>query len=238
MNVRTRTAALVALAGLAGGAGQGCLPRDGLTKTGSAPGVERCEAPPLGRMVVFERVPLDVGSWTFEATVQTWVPPPDSGLTDLILEEPGGKRREVAFASPTGLPPIRKGARYTFRLDYWGGEPDALAIVIHDGDGLLYAAATDERPGAAVLRDGVPGFTISLLPAECDSRLQNTCYEAVRNVGLAVEHQGRRAVLFQGESAVLDRYRVDCLIAQKITYSSRCADAGLPGVSYVITRLP
>ncbi len=237
MNGRAGAAAWIALAGLAGGAACGCLPRDKPTTTAPQSGVDRCGAVALPRMVVFERAPLDVGTWTFRATLQAVIPPPDSGLTDLVLAESGGGRRQVAFASPTGLPPVNEGESYAFRLDYVGGAPDATAIVIRDGEGLLYAAATDQRPGAAVLRDGLPGFTLSLLPAECGSRLESECYEAVRNLGLAVEHAGRRVVLFQGESAVLDDYRVDCLIAQEVTYSSRCADAGLPGVSYVITRL-
>jgi hypothetical protein len=126
---------------------------------------------------------------------------------------------------------------YAFRLDYVGGEPDAAAIVIEDEEGLVYAGATDQRPGAAVLRDGLPGWKISLEPAACGSRMSSECYDAVRNLGLVIEHEGRRVVLFNGESVTIGRYRVDCLLAQQVTYNASCADAGLPGVSYVISRL-
>jgi len=229
-------AATLALIALAGAAAQGCLPRE--SPTTAVSNTDRCSTEPLGSVTVFERAPLDAGSWTFEATLTAVIPPADSGLTDLVLEDSDGARREFAFASPAGLPPLQEGSSYVFRFDYVGGEPDAAALVIRDQEGLLFAAATDQRPGAAVLRDGLDGFTLSLLSPECDSRTERPCYEAVRNVGFAVEHGGARLVLFQGESTVLGRYRIECLIAQEITYSPNCADAGLPGISYVITRLP
>jgi len=216
---------------------QGCLPREGATTAASPAAVARCEAVPPGPVVVFERVPQDAGTRTFSAALAQVIPPADSGLTDLILEEPGGERRRVAFSSPAGLPPLREGSVCSFRLDYVGGEPDAAAIVIEDADGLVYAAATDQHPGAAVLREGLPGWEFTLLPAECASRPAGSCYEAIRNTGLAIEHDGRRVVLFHGESATLGRYRVDCLVSHEVVYSPSCADAGLPGVSWAISRL-
>lgn len=213
-----------------------CLPSGDATTAASPEAVSRCETPPRAPMVVFERVPQDAGTRAFRASLERVVPPPDSGLSDLILAEPGGEVRRVAFSSPAGVPPLADGTIYAFRLDYVGGEPDAAAIVIEDDEGLVYAAATDQRPGAAVLRDGLAGWTISLLPAECASRLRSECFDAVRNAGLAFEHDGQRQVLFHGESADLGRYRVDCLVAQEVDYSASCADAGVPGISWAIAR--
>lgn len=215
---------------------QGCLNPEGAGGTSAPDPGERCEAVPPGPVVVFERVPQDAGTRTFRASLAQVVPPPDSGLTDLIFEEPDGERRRVAFASPAGLPPIPEDTVCSFRLDYVGGEPDAAAIVIEDERGLVYAAATDQRPGAAVLKDGLPGWTIALAPAECGSRSSGPCHEAIRNLGLAFEHDGQRVVLFHGESATVGGFRVHCLIAQEVDYSAACADAGLPGVSWAIER--
>lgn len=213
-----------------------CLPPETTTTAAIPAAPARCEAAPPGPVVVFERVPQDTGTRTFRAALAQVIPPADSGLTELIFVEPNGDRRTVAFASPAGLPPVPANTVCSLRLDFVGGEPDAVAIVIEDDDGLVYAAATDQRPGAAVLREGLPGWKVTLLPAGCDSRPGGPCYESIRNSGLAFEHEGQRVVLHHGESAEMGRFRVDCLIAQEVVYSPTCADAGLSGVSYAIAR--
>lgn len=206
-----------------------------------------CAAEPLGEVRVF----LDPGraaaggagkmsapapaapSVVFEAVVASIAPPDGGGFVTVALRD---EARNLRFHSPLGPPPLRLGERYRLRVDYEPGYPPASALLVWDSEGLLYAAASDERPGATVLKDGVPGFALRLLPATCDSRPHDRCFEALRNAPLEAAFGGRSVTLHNGGVADLGAYRVTCLTAQAIAYSSRCQDAGRIALSYVIER--
>ena len=134
------------------------------------------------------------------------------------------------------IPGLETGRGYRFVVDYAPGNPDASGVLLFDGDRLLFAALTDQRPFQRVLKGGVPGFAIAAGDAACGSRARTKCHEALVNLPLSFEHAGKSAVLHQGEHGRVGEFEIEVLTAQKVTYSPRCADAGLPGVSFVIHR--
>jgi hypothetical protein len=153
-----------------------------------------------------------------------------------VIRDANGAERRLVYRAPGGPLPLNEGASYEFQVDYVGGAPAVSGLLIHDGTGLLFAGASDQKIGAHVLKEGVPSFTIALLPPDCSSRGSDTCYDAITNVPLQVRAQGASVELHNGESGNLGSYRVTCLAAQAVAYNSRCADAGVPAVSYVIAR--
>ncbi len=106
-----------------------------------------------------------------------------------------------------------------------------------DGETLVFAGASDQGIGSHVLAGGIPGFDFELLAPTCASRAEGNCFDAVFNRPLRVSHGGEHVELFQGGSAQLAGYEVQCRIAQQVTYSGRCADFAVHAVSYTIARL-
>jgi hypothetical protein len=153
----------------------------------------------------------------------------------VIRDATGGERRLV-YRAPGGPLPLDEGRSYEFQVDYVGGAPAASGLLVRDAAGLVFAGASDQRLGSHVLKDGISPFTLAVLPPSCSSRRSDTCFDAITNVPLQVRTEGASVELHNGESARLGPYRVTCLTAQAVAYSSRCADAGLPAVSYVIAR--
>ena len=153
-----------------------------------------------------------------------------------VIRDASGAERRLTYRAPGGPLPLREGASYEFQVDYVGGAPAASGLLIRDGAGLLFAGASDQRLGSHVLKEGVPPFTLALLPPACSSRRRDTCFDAITNVPLQVRSESVSVELHNGESARLGSYRVTCLTAQAVAYSGRCADAGLPAVSYIILR--
>jgi hypothetical protein len=121
-------------------------------------------------------------------------------------------------------------------VDYSGGSPDASGILVFDGDRLLFAAITDQKPFQHALEQGIPGFVVASGKPVCRSRGRTKCHTELVNVPLTVEHAGERKELYHGERASLGEFEVRVLTAQQVTYSPRCADAGLAGVSLIIER--
>ncbi len=151
-----------------------------------------------------------------------------AGLDTLVYGAPA-----AAGVAPL---PLSEGELVGLVVDYVGGFPSASGILITDGSGVRLAGASEQRPGMTVLTGGIPGWTVEMLPATCDSRLQNDCYDSVTNAPLRLASGGDSVTLYQGESADLGVWRARCLTSQVVSYNSRCTDAGLVGVSYVIAR--
>jgi catechol 2,3-dioxygenase-like lactoylglutathione lyase family enzyme len=200
-----------------------------------------CRAAPRGAFRAFleetgELAP-PVVSVRFRAAVAAVRPEDDLGLRRLVLREADGHERRLAFALPSGALPVREGETYEFQVDVVAGAPGASGVVISDGEGLLFAAASDQRPGLRVLQAGLPGCEIELLPARCPERGREPCIASARNAPLRAARAGRAVTLLHGERAELDGYRVDVLAAQELRYDPACADAGTVALSYAITRL-
>jgi hypothetical protein len=163
--------------------------------------------------------------------------PDDLGLRHYLIEDPSGARQELTYGAPADPPPFEQGRTYELQVDYIPGRPSPNGILVHDDKGLLFAAASDYVPGDRVLREGVPGFRIKLIPSDCPNRSRHKCYESIVNNSLSVEHAGETAELFQGQSARLGAYLVVCFLAQDVVYSDACDDAGMFRVAYTITRV-
>jgi hypothetical protein len=138
------------------------------------------------------------------------------------------------------------GGPYDLTVEYVMGMPSPSALVLMDTAGLVFAAASDHAPrargaveravGANVLRDGLPAWTLRLVDAGCRSRPVGKCYAARVNLALEVTHAGTTHSLGNGQSVDLDGYRVTCHAAERVEYTSACADAGVLGVSWSISR--
>ncbi len=164
-----------------------------------------------------------------------------SGMQTVVVRDTASAETDtLAYGAPpsTDAPPLplRVGDVVTVTLDHVGGFPTAQGILVVDEVGLLFAAASEQRPGTTVLTGGVPGFTLTLLPATCESRPHNKCYDSIRNAPFHVVHGSDSVTVYQGESADLDPWVVHCFTAQAVDYNSNCADAGLIGISYAVAR--
>lgn len=160
----------------------------------------------------------------------------EGGFFLVTLRDTLGQIQSLRYRGTGGAVPFRVGSSYDIRIDLVASVPPASALVVRDAAGLLFAAATDEAVGKQVLTDGLPKIQVELLPSGCRSRARETCYESITNAILRVTHGGESADLFNGQTSRLGPYHIRCLTAQKVKYSSRCADAGLPSLSYVIAR--
>jgi hypothetical protein len=203
---------------------------------------EGCRAAPRGTFRAFleeggEPLP-PVVSVRFSAAVVSGLPEDEFGMRRLVLRGVDGRERRLAYAFPGGALPLREGATYEFQVDVVAGFPDASGVAIADAEGLLFAAASDQRPGLHALKGGLPRFELELLPATCPERAREECIASARNAPLQVARAGRSVTLLHGESAELDGYRVDVLAAQEVSYDPHCTDAGVVALSYAITRSP
>jgi hypothetical protein len=219
-----------ALAAIMAAIGAGC--------SGRGPSSE-CLAEPVGEFRVFvesRTSPPPIASLGFNAEVVAHVPEDDIGFRRVVLRKEDDSESGLAYRMPGAVLPVRVGTKYGFRVEYVAGFPGASGLVIRDASGLLFAAASDQGPGERVLRQGVPGFELEVLPSDCRSRPHGRCYDSIRNTRLRVTHDGQSATLRHGGSASLGRYRVDALTAQEVVYRPGCADAGLVALSWSIVR--
>jgi hypothetical protein len=159
------------------------------------------------------------------------------------LAELGGFRYDMrngarlTWIAKEPIAALQVGRTVRIVVDYSPGSPDASGILIFDGERLLFAALSDQNPFQHVLEGGISGFAIATQETRCASRARTRCHTSLVNLRLSIEHAGERKVLVQGESARLGEFAVDALVAQKVIYNPRCADAGLPGVCFVIRRV-
>jgi hypothetical protein len=187
-------------------------------------------------MVAFLEEPAPPLSARFAGVLVASSPGSEPDAYRYVIRDASGAERRLAYRAPGGPLPLRNGGSYEFQVDYVGGSPAASGLLIRDQAGLLFIGASDQRLGSHVLKKGSPPFTLALLPAACSSRRSDTCLDAVVNLPLQVRSADGSVELHNGESARLGTFRVTCLTAQAVSYSSRCADAGLPAVSYMIVR--
>ncbi len=195
-----------------------------------------CGAEPKGSLVAFLEDPEGPMSVRFTGIVVAVRPPNDLGLARFVIRDGEGRERRLTYGAAGVSLPIRQGDRYDFQVDHVGGFPEISGLLIRDSVGLLFAGVSDQNPGERALKEGVPSFDVAFAPTRCKSRPHGKCYDAIYNLPLRVSRQGKSATLFHGDSTRLGTYRVTCLTAQKVIYNDRCADAGLHGVSYAITR--
>ena len=186
---------------------------------GSAAG-DRCDLEPVGSVNAFfvgENASRDV-----VATVSAIAPL--EGMAGFRYDMRDGAR--LTWMAKDPMPNVVAGGTYRFVVDYRGGWPDASFILVFEGDRLIFAGVTDRQTV-------IPGLAITTGDATCASRGRTKCHESLVNVPLIVDGQS----LYHGESARVGEFEVRVLTAQKVRYSSRCADAGLPHVSYPVARV-
>jgi hypothetical protein len=144
--------------------------------------------------------------------------------------------RKIHVSAAGSELPLRKGRAYEFQIETVGGFPTASGMIVRDSTGIVFAGASDQTLGSHVLKEGVPGFTMTLISTECPSRPHDDCYDGLYNLRLVVTHAGRTVRLMHPDSGRLDDYLITCRLAQRVVYNSKCADAGLPGVSWTMDR--
>ncbi len=167
----------------------------------------------------------------------------EQGMQRLVVRDTSGAALDtLAYGAPpeAGAPslPVQEGDVIDLVLDHVGGFPSASGILIRDDGGLRFLGVADQRPGQTVLKGGIPGWDLALGAGTCESRPHDECYDAVINAPLRVAHDADTLQVYHGESGKLGAWRVSCYTAQRVDYTSNCADAGLVGVSYTIDRAP
>jgi hypothetical protein len=158
------------------------------------------------------------------------------GAVVITVRDSLGAERKIHFAAAGCRLPLRRGADYDFEVEVVGGFPPACGLAVRDSAGLLFAGATDQAPGSHIFKGGIEGFSLALLPTSCPSRGQSACYRALYNQQLGVTRGGRTRRLMHPQSGLLDGFLIHCRLAQHVLYDRRCADAGLPAVSWTLER--
>mgnify|MGYP000430354514 CR=1 FL=1 len=185
---------------------------------GSAAG-DRCDAEPVGSVNAFfvgENASRDV-----VATVAFIAPL--EGLAGFRYDMRDGAL--LTWIAKEPMANVLAEGTYRFVVDYRGGWPDASSILVFEGDQLIFAAVTDRETD-------IPGLTINVGDASCSSRGRTKCHESLVNVPVIVGGK----TIYNGESATVGEFEVRVLTAQKVKYSSRCADAGVPTLSFTVAR--
>jgi hypothetical protein len=195
-----------------------------------------CRAEPLGQMTAFLEEDAAPFTVRLTGTVVATSAGPAKDAYRYVIRDVGGAERRLAYRAPGGPLPVKEGSAYDFQVDYVGGAPAASGLLIRDRTGLVFAGATDTRLGSHVLKEGLSDLALALVASGCSSRQATECYESITNQVLRVTLSGRTADLSNGQSAHLGPYRITCLTAQAVSYRARCADAGLPAVSYLVSR--
>lgn len=190
----------------------------------------RCSTPPVGSVKVF--FAGGEPGHDVSATVAAVTPLVDLGGYRYDL----GDGSRLTWIAKDPIPGVEVGRAYRFVVEYAGGSPDASGILVFERGRLLFASLTDQQPFQHVLKDGIPGFAIALGDLDCPSRGSTKCHEQLVNRPVSITHGGEQRLLIHGSRAVVGEFEVHVLTAQKVKYAPRCADAGLPGVSFTIRR--
>src|SRR5258706_4496208 len=197
---------------------------------------EPCSAEPLAPFDCAPEGALSETSQRFSGTLTAIEAPDDMGRRFFVVRDPAGAVHRLALQPADLELPLAVGHVYDFEVDRVGGMPPASGLIVRDGDGVVFAGASDQGIGGHVLTGGVPGIGLELLAPTCPSRAAGECFESVFNRALKVTRGGESVELHQGESAQLGGYEVHCRIAQQVKYSARCADFAVHAVSYTIAR--
>lgn len=172
---------------------------------------------------------------TFSGEVAEFAPADAFGRNLLRVAVSGGGEQRVWVRNGGRALPVETGRTYAFRVEHVGGSPPASALVIRDADGLVFAGVSDQGIGDHVLRDGLPGFTLSLGAVTCPSRGAGECYRAAMNRTLDVAGAGAGLSLYSSDSGRIGAYLVRCLAAQRVD-AAGCPDFGMHDVSFTIER--
>ena len=196
----------------------------------------RCKAAPLAAVhVAVAGITGPVSSMRFEGKVVSLSGVDELGNTRIKVQSTNGAEHVLSCRVGGKALPFETGKTYGFQVDYVAGAPALSGLLVRDGEGLLFVAVSDQRPGGRVLKAEF-GFKIELLGTTCPSRKEDRCYESIRNGLLRLTRGDNSVDLVNGESGTLAGFRAHCLVAQHVIYKKGCADAGLVALSYVIVR--
>jgi hypothetical protein len=205
-----------------------------LTATCAGDASDVCSRKPIGSVKAFFAPPP--ASREATVTVDAITPLPELQGFRYELRTADGKAARLTWLGAEAIGGVRAGGTYRFVVDYAPGFPDSSGLLIFERERLLFAALTDQQLFQHVLKSGIPGFELAMGEPACASRLTTTCFDAVVNRPLTVTHEGQRRTIHQGDRVRIGSYEVAALTVQQVTYSPRCADAGMPGVSLTIER--
>lgn len=152
-----------------------------------------------------------------------------------LLRTPDGESVTLTWIGHERLP-LETGRPYRFHVEYVPGWPEAAALVVREGEEIVFASLNDQKPLQRVGREALPGWSFTMLDPGCPSRPPTRCHRSLVNVPVRIAACGGEAALMHGESAQLCGLTVRLLTAQVVEYDARCADAGLPGFALTIAR--
>jgi hypothetical protein len=227
-------AALVGVVLAVPGCNEPASPRGQIRAKSSA--AEPCAAEPLAPFDCAEEGGASQPSIRFSGQVASIAAPDEFGRWRYVVREASGTEHRLLVQAPDAGLPVVIGQTYDFELERVGGMPVASALLVRDAEGLVFAGASDQGVGDHVFKNGVPEVALQLLPSRCASRAQGDCFDAVFNRALQVSRAGESVEIYQGGRVSLGGYEVRCLIAQQVSYNTRCRDFALVAVSYTIAR--
>lgn len=200
-------------------------------------GDPRCFSEPEEPLVVFLEGPGEGGTRRIEGQLIQTIADDDLGFRTLVFRDQSGRSHRLRMRAPLAPLPFEEGVDYALQVDYLPGFPSANGILVTDAEGVVLAGVADQGSQSLVLKGGIPGLEIELLPTDCPRRRSDECYQGIFNGVLRVTDPAETVELYQRESKRLGRYAIHCLVAQEIHYSENCLDAGLNGLSYLIVRV-
>ncbi len=191
-----------------------------------------CDTEPAGYVNVFFRTGPSMEPRSVTAAIVSI----DEAEHTIALRDSSGAADTLYLDVPGHALPLRTGRTYTFEVEYAPGFPSLSGIMVSDPAGLLLAGVTDRESSPRIFKSGIPGFSVSLRDSDCPDRNADPCYDSIRNATLAVMRGSETVVLKNSEAARLGDFDITCLAAQRVDYSSSCADAGLPSYSFILIR--
>ena len=199
---------------------------------------EGCAQDPVGEITIFLEGPGEPASDEFSASVEDILPPDDLGFRRYRLRDEADGERTLVFQAPQDSLPLIRGRSYGIRIETVPGTPTPCAVVVEDGDGLVFAGVSDYAPGERVLTTGLPGWDIRRVESDCPDRNRESCLASERNVVLQFRHGEEEHSLMHGERVRMGGMIVRCLDARVFSYSGECPDFAEFGTVYTIRREP
>ncbi|NNF08371.1 MAG: hypothetical protein HKN21_16540 [Candidatus Eisenbacteria bacterium] len=197
--------------------------------TGATPG-------PLGEVTVFWEGETNPGNQKIDVTVREVPDLDEAGFYRIRVQDAASNEHTLAYRDPLQVSPFREGDEVSVQVEYVPGMPSPSSVRVWRDEVLEFLAVSDFAPGSRVLKDGTSDLSFSWVVTNDEIPTDNPCIESQMRRILRVTLGNDATSLNQGDIKTVGPYTITCLASREVTYTNRCADAGVFGVSFVARR--
>lgn len=197
--------------------------------TGATPG-------PLGEVTVFWEGQTNPGDQRIDVTIQHVPDLDEAGFYRIKVQDAASNEHTLAYRDPLHVSPFREGDEVSVQVEYVPGMPSPSSLRVWKDEVLEFLAVSDFAPGSRVLKDGTSDLSFSWVVTNEEIPTENPCIESQMRRILRVTLGNDATSLNQGDIRSFGPYTITCLASREVTYTNRCADAGVFGVSFVARR--